>query len=264
MAQNVPQLPPPDTEDPTASAPSEPPAAPAVIRSEPEVVEEPPPPEYVYIPAPPEAHVHAPKYSLWVGGRLSAQAYGYGFFRNYDGYTETTGNFIKNGIGTELNVGARLGKRYIPYLAYDRYWSLGTGRRFQGTDAGAYSQYFGIGFRYLFGDPDFIAGFTDLSVGRRSVHVSSNGQSYSMSTLEYFRLGLGAEIRLSSKFTFSPQLTLSSGVMNDTSGAVAYAPSQQTERERGPSFQDGRTIENQASYVLVGIGVGAHFDLFGK
>lgn len=195
---------------------------------------------------------------------MSFSTFGNSFFRNENGQSEVSGNFIRPGMATELNVGVRLEKRYIPYVLYDRYWSFGGGRRFEGQGGSAYGQFFGLGFRYLFGNPDFIAGFTDLSFGRRSVHVSSAGQSFSMSTFEFFRLGLGAEIRLHSKLTLSPQATLSSGVMNGTSGSVTYAPARQTDGLSQPRYRDGASIEDSTSYLVFGLGVGGHVDLFGK
>jgi len=221
-------------------------------------------PEYDYLPAPSKPPTHAPRFALWTGVRIGFQTFGNSFFRNEAGESEVTGNYIKPGLGTQLDVGVRLEKRYIPYVMYDRYWSFGSGRRFSGQDASAYAQFFGIGFRYLFGNPDFIAGFTDLSFGQRSVHVSAGGQSYSMRTFEYFRLALGAEVRLHTKLTISPQASLSSGVMNDTSGNVTYSPERRGDGALGPRYQDGKSIDEATSYIVFGLGVGAHFDLFGK
>ncbi len=221
-----------------------------------------PPPEYRYVPAP--IPVHAPRFALWAGALVSFSTFGNSFFRNENGQSEVSGNFIKPGIGTELDIGVRLEKRYIPYLMYERHWSLGGGRRFAGADSSSHGEFYGFGFRYLFGNPDFIAGFTDLSFGRRIVSVSSGGESYSMSTFEFLRLGLGAEIRLTSKLTVSPQVTLSSGVMQGTSGTVTYSAARQGDGLSQPRYQNGQSIEDTTSYMVFGLGVGAHFDLFGK
>jgi hypothetical protein len=221
-----------------------------------------PPPEYRYVPPP--IPVHAPRFSLWAGGLLSFETFGNSFFRNERGVSETTGNFIKPGLGTQIDIGARLEKRYIPYLTYERLWSFGDGRRFAGADSNSYAQFYGFGFRYLFGNPDFLAGFTDLSFGRRIVSVSSGGKEYSMSTFEFLRLGLGAEIRFTSKFSISPQVTLSSGVMQGTSGTVTYSASRQGDGITQPRYKNGESIEDSTSYIVLGLGVGAHVDLFGK
>ena len=221
-------------------------------------------PEYPYVPRPPPVPVHAPRFALWTGVRLSVATFGNSFFRNENGQSEVSGNFIKPGLATEVDIGVRLEKRYIPYVTYDRHWSFGGGRRFEGADSSAYAQFFGFGFRYVFGNPDFVAGFTDLSFGRRSVHVSSAGQSYSMSTFEFFRLGLGAEIRLHSRFSFSPQVNISSGVMQGTSGTVTYSAQRQADGLVMPRYREGASIEDSTSYLVFGLGVGAHFDLFGR
>ena len=218
-----------------------------------------PPLEYRYRPAP--KPVHAPRFALWTGVRLTFQTFGNGFFRNELGRSETTGGYLNPGIGTELNVGARLEKRYIPYLLFDRMWAFGTGRRFDGGSA--YAQLLGFGFRYVFGNPDFFAGFVDLSFGLRDVAVSAHGQSYSMRSFEFLRMSAGAEIRLHSRFVLSPMITLSSGVMNDTTGTIAYAPGQR-DGLTAPRYRDGEPIEESASYLVFAIGTGAHFDLFGK
>lgn len=244
--------PPPAAPLPAAPPTYEPAPAPAPL----------PPPEYHYVP--PKVPVHAPRFALWAGAHLSFQTFGNSFFRNENGQSEVTGNFIKPGLGTQVDVGVRLEKRYIPYVLYERYWSFGDGRRFQGADANSYGQFYGFGFRYLFGNPDFVAGFTDLSFGRRIVSVSSAGGSYSMSTFEFLRLGLGAEIRLSTRFTLSPQITLSSGVMHGTSGSVGYSAARQGDGLLQPRYVNGASIEDTTSYIVFGLGVGAHFDLFGK
>lgn len=253
---------------PVAPAPSTEPSAPVVHYDTAPTYAPPPPPvpetplPYHYTPAP--TPKHAPRFALWTGLRLSFATFGNSFFRNENGQSEVSGNFIKPGMGTELNLGVRLEKRYIPYLVYERYWSFGAGRRFEGQGGSGYGQFYGFGFRYVFGNPDFIAGFTDLSFGMRSVHVSSLEQSFSMSTFEFFRLGLGAEIRLHQKLTISPQATLSSGVMRSTSGSVTYSPARQTDGISQPRFRDGQSIEDSTSYLVFGLGLGGHVDLFGK
>lgn len=249
-------------ETPLVSEPP-PPAAPLPAAAPPTYEPAPlPPPEYRYVSPP--VPVHAPRFALWAGAHVSFQTFGNSFFRNENGQSEVTGNFIKPGLGTEVDLGVRLEKRYIPYVMYERYWSFGDGRRFQGIDSTSYGQFYGFGFRYLFGNPDFVAGFTDLSFGRRVVGVTAGNDSYSMSTFEFLRLGLGAEIRLTSKLTLSPQITLSSGVMQGTSGRVTYAASRQGDGLVQPRYAGGATIEDTTSYIVFGLGVGAHFDLFGK
>lgn len=222
-----------------------------------------PPPPYAFVPAeepPPET----PKYALWTGARLGLLAFGSDFYENENQHPEVTGNFIRNGLGVEVDVGARLARRYIPYVGVE----LGlhkAGHRFEGTNASAYSTFFGIGFRSIWVDlePDTAGLLTDLSFGIRTVGVTNGGESYKMTALELFRLGIGAEIRLSRVFTISPMLTLSGGAMNHTSGSISYAPGQ-LDGLSHPTYQNGAAIDQQRGYLVVNLGCGAHFDLFGK
>jgi hypothetical protein len=82
--------------------------------------------------------------------------------------------------------------------------------------------------------------------------------------LELFRVGVGADVRLSNQFTLSPLLTLSGGSLNSTSGYVAYAPNQGDRVTGTPPFSGGIPGNYQATYYAVVIGCAAHFDLFGR
>ena len=180
--------------------------------------------QYGYVPPPPPPpqllpnYTHAPRYSLWLGGRLGVLAYGGTL---YD--TETTGNFVGNGAALEVDVGARIERRYIPYLALE----LGlvpAGHRFEGTGATAGTSFFGVGVRLLAGDVDNVSFASELSFGFRKLQVSrgDTGETWSASGFEFLRIGLGADIRLSTRFTLSPMLTVSGGTLTDTSGSIGY------------------------------------------
>jgi hypothetical protein len=212
--------------------------------------------------------VHAPRFSLWVGGRAGLLAYSGGLYINNQntGGIETIGNFVKPGLGVELDVGARLAKRYIPYLGLE--WGLvGPGHRFDGstTTTTAHTSFLGFGFRYLAGDVDTIAFASDLSFGVRTFSVTSGGSTWSVSGLEIFRLGLGAEVRVNNRFAVSPMVTLSGGTMTDTSGNVSFAP-HQGDGQTGPPFTGNGNIPGwaQTTYYAVFIGCGGHVDFFGQ
>ncbi len=228
----------------------------------------PPPPPRVDYTEPPEP-THAPKFSLWAGGRLGFLGFGGNFYTNSAGpggsgaTGETTGNFVKNGLSTGLDVGARLGKRYVPYL-FIEHGFMGQGHRFEGSDATSSTDLLGVGFRYTAGDVDSAGFLTDISIGMRSVTVKGGTETYKMQSLEFFRLGLGAEIRISTLFVISPMATISSGTMNDTSGSATYSAAGSGDGEQHPTYQNGKQIDNQRAYVIVGIHCGAHFDIFGK
>jgi len=259
-AAPLPQLPPssePADPPPTVSpAPSSAPLPPLRMRGEPG--------EYEYVERP--APVHAPKYSLWTGARIGAIGFLNSFYVNEVGAQETTGGFVKPGVSGQLDLGARLAYRYIPYAFFERS-ILGAGRHFENTSTSAWSNYFGIGFRYLLGDPHTVAFASDLSVGYREVSVSNSTGTYTMSTIEYFKLGLGADIRLSNMITLSPMATISTGVMTDASGSILYSDSPVVGQNiplTHPTYQNGTSINNQTGYLVLGVGVAAHFDLFGS
>lgn len=210
------------------------------------------------------APLGAPNYALWLGGRLGVLGFGNAFFENDLRRPETTGNYLKSGPSLQLDIGARLSKRYVPYVGLE-VAALPVGRRFDGTDAHARSTFLGVGLRLIAGDVDTAGFVADLSFGIRTVTLTRGDDSYSMRALEIFRLGLGAEIRVAPRFTLSPMFQLSGGQMVGTDGRITYAAGQ-GDGLAGPSFQGGTDIEpgRQMTYLVVGIGCGAHFDLFGR
>jgi hypothetical protein len=219
----------------------------------------PPPVEYVE----PEPPTHAPKFSLWVGPRLSYMGFGFSFFENGAGEPETTGNFLGNGLAPQIDLGARISYRYVPYLFYEHGF-MGQGHRFEGSNAKSSTDFYGIGFRYVSGDVDSVAFLTDISIGKRVIRVSDGGDTYTMSGLEIFKLGLGAEIRLATLFTIEPLLSISGGSLTDTEGNVKYSPEGSKDGRTGPDFHDGQVIKRNTTYVVLSLGVGVHFDIFGK
>jgi hypothetical protein len=277
----LPPLPPPSSEPgaaPPSAAPAPPGAAPPSAAPAPPVAgesssapaaasAEPP----LVIGAAPEAApeiaiedpTHAPKFSLWVGGSLGAIGYGGYFYDNEQTKKESTGNFIGNGLAVEVDVGARLGKRYVPYV-FVEHGFMGSGHRFTNSATTSSNDMYGLGFRYTAGDVDSAGFLTELSVGIRTVTVSGGGQTYKMSAFEYFRLGLGAEIRISTLFVISPMAHLSGGAMDSTSGTIAYSADGSKDGLKEPTYRNGDSIITQRGYLIVGIGCGAHFDVFGK
>lgn len=191
--------------------------------------------------------------------------FGFSFYDNERGQPETTGNFLGNGIAPQVDVGARVAYRYIPYL----YWEhgfMGQGHRFAGTEAKSTTDFYGIGFRYLSGDVDAVAFLTDLSIGKRVVTVSNGAQTYSMSGLEFFRLGLGAEIRVATLLALTPLFSISSGALNDSEGDISFACAATScaDGVSKPTYTNGRVMNTSRAYVVLSLGVGVHFDVFGK
>jgi hypothetical protein len=268
----LPALPPPAAEPPAPPPPPPPSAATPPSDFDASLPPGPPPPPPPYSPPPPGLIVEnygtrrAPSNALWVGGRLGVLAYGGGLYINDQntGAEETTGDFIRPGAAFELDAGARIARHYVPYVGLE----LGLappGRRFDGTDTSTGTTFAGIGFRYLAGDIDSVAFLSDLSFGFRWFHASNGSGSWSAMGLELFRLGLGAEIRVTSEFTLSPLVTISGGMLTDTSGNISFAPNQ-PDGQTGPAFTGSASIPSfaQSNYYAFVLGCGAHFDLFGK
>jgi hypothetical protein len=273
LAQLPPPLPPPPAPSP-GDQPEQPPQPqqpqprpmppPQPYQPPPPVMYAPPPPPVLY--QEPERTAHAPKFSLWTGARLGLIGYGGNFYDNNappNGHPETTGNFVGNGLALEIDVGVRLGKRYIPFLALELA-GMPAGHRFEGSDAKASTSFLGIGFRYLGGDVDSVAFASELSFGVRTVQVTNGGDTYQMKSIEILRLGLGAEFRISTLFTLSPMFTLSGGTMTDTSGSVKYSAAGSGDGLGSPTYVNGAPIASQRGYTVVSLGCGAHFDFFGK
>jgi hypothetical protein len=211
-----------------------------------------------------ESNRAAPEYSLWLGGRLGLLTYGGGFYRDPPNHAiETTGNFVRPGVGLEVDIGARLASRYIPYLALE-FGLMGPGHRFDQTTAQATTYFYGAGLRYVAGDVNRIGFAGDLSVGYRRVQITNGPSTWAAGGVEIFRLGLGVDLRVQRRITISPVATLSGGTLTDTRGDVAFGPNQGDGRT-GPPFTGGASIpsNSQAGYYTVSFGCGIHADLLG-
>src|SRR5208283_4989765 len=199
----VEQAPPPLPPPPPDSQPPPPPPPP------PDATFAPPPGADPYGPPPqgpyPRKHKHAPADALWLGGSAGVIAYSGALY--LDPYSssgaETTGNFVRSGAALQADVGARLARRYIPYVTLEL-GLAGAGRRFEGTATSASTSFVGVGFRYLAGDVDSVSFASDISFGWRKFQVSNPSGTWSASGLELFRLGFGADIRLTTRATVSP------------------------------------------------------------
>lgn len=198
---------------------------------------------------------HAPEWALWTGARVGAIGFGNAFYGGPR--ADTTGNWVQTGLSIEADVGARLGARHVPYVFYEQSFYI-PGRRLDGTGAVIMSRFFGLGFRYTAFDPDTIGFVADVSIGLRTISAYQNGHTFEMSGFETFRLGLGLEIRLSTLLVISPLAYVSGGVLTETNGTVTFKDGTM------PPFQNGQGITDQRGYLVFGLGVGAHFDLFGK
>jgi hypothetical protein len=186
-----------------------------------------------------------------------------GLYLNDTNAVETVGNYVRPGAALELDAGARLARRYIPYLAVEL-GLVGAGHRFDQTSTKANTSFVGIGLRVLSGDVDSVAFASEISFGFRKFEVSNDSGTWSASGFEFLRVGLGAEIRLSTLFTLTPMIMLSGGSVSDTSGNIAFAPNQ-GDGLTGPRYHDGASIGGaQTGYYSFVVGCGAAFDVLGK
>lgn len=213
-----------------------------------------------------EAPVHAPKFSLWVGPRIGFIGFGGSFFeseprRNQPGSSESTGNFVGSGMATEIDLGVRLAQRWVPYVFYEHGF-MGQGHRFAGSNARASTDSYGLGLRY--GGADRLGFISDLSIGQRIVRVSNGSETFTMTALEVFKLALGAELRGRSAYTIEATVSASGGSMSGSSGDVTYASAGSADGRTHPVFKNGSLNRNSETYVVLGVGLGIHFDVFGK
>lgn len=212
----------------------------------------------------PEREAHAPELSLWTGARLSYVGFGFSFYENEVGEPETTGNYLGDGVAPQLDLGARIAYRYIPYVFWEHGF-MGQGHRFDGSPARSSTDVFGIGLRYVSGDVDSVGFLADLSIGKRAVTVSGGSQSYSMSGLELVRLGLGVEIRVATLFALTPLFSIASGALNDSEGDLPFACAPScVDGAQGPTYTNGQAIRTSRAYVVLSLGLGVHFDVFGE
>ena len=238
------------------------PAAPQYQPTTPGPIPREAPARYRYTPpGEPFVPVRAPKFALWTGARVSFIGFGFDFYRNANSENETTGNLVGNGVAPEFDVGVRIAHRFIPYVFFEHGF-LAAGHRFDGDDAASAStDTYGVGLRFLSGNVDHVSFCTDISVGRRVVSVRNGSGTYSISGIEILRLGLGAEMRLSSNVTLSPMLGVAAGTLNDSSGSISWA--NRGDGITAPPYENGARVDSSRPYVILTAGLGAHFDLGG-
>jgi hypothetical protein len=286
LAQGAPEDPAPEaapppaaTAPPSADPPGQPPpqyyvepAGPAPRGAQPGAqagpapgaVYEPPPPGYyapVYEPPPPPQPRHiAPKYSLWLGARV-------GWFLPFgDLWAENTGpntyepvswsSYASSGPMFELDIGARLGRHYNLFFAWERAM-LGTGSEapdaYGGQKTGE-TDYYAIGLR-VSSDADKVGFLTEINLGYRRFRARWNDGTelhLTEAPLE-FRLGLGADIRLGPLFSLSPLVTLGVGSF----GAAEW------QLPNGDKMDATKPADEGAGHGWVTLQMGGHFDIAG-
>lgn len=231
---------------------------------------EPPPPGYyagppIYEPPPPPKPRHvAPKYSLWLGARVgwfipfgslwTEAIQGTGGLEGYEdvGWSE----YASSGPMFELDVGARLGRHYNLFFAWERA-ALGTGSAAPDANGGqttGETDFYAVGLR-ISSDADKVGFLTEINLGYRRFRARwEDGTELQMTEAPLeFRLGLGADIRFGPLFSLSPMATLGVGSFGS---AEWKAPNGDTTDATKPG-------DRAAGHGWVTLQLGGHFDIAG-
>jgi hypothetical protein len=230
--------------------------------AEPPLPAEPPPP-LIWEPPPPPVPRHvAPRTSLWAGARL-------GWFVPFGGvfaqgvasgtYLERQSvpwrDFVASGPLLELHLGARIARSYNVFLLWERA-QPGQGKRsVYGDPDSSETDFWGLGLRAS-SDANKVGFLTEVALGYRRARTEfSDGSALELTdgVLEA-RIGLGADIRLSPLFTLSPTATLGVGSFGD----VEWVSSDGVATDLIGPFDD------HDAHGWFTLGLGAHFDLFGR
>lgn len=256
--------------DPTAAPPAAPPPAGPPPGYYPGYAYDPPPPGGVYGPAPqmiyeppppPKPRHLAPKTALWLGARI-------GWFIPF-GSTWAEGTpdgvvidevkwsrYASSGPMFELDAGLRLGRHYNVFVLWERA-SLGAGSEdipALGKQTGGDTDFYAIGVR-ISSDPNKVGFLTEIDLGyrrARSQWDSGAELQLTQAPLE-FRLGLGADIRLSKAFSLSPLVTLGVGSFGDAEWV----------NPDGSRVDATTPGDRAAGHGWITLSLGGHVDLFG-
>lgn len=171
-------------------------------------------------------------------------------------------DFATSGPLLELDLGARLGRHYNVFGLWEFGWLRDgdeLGDAFGGQRS-AHSHFFGLGLRFS-SDPNGTGILVEIAIGHRRFEATwANGTEF-LATDRFFntRIGIGADLRLSEKFSLSPLLTIGGGIFEhaqwtfaDGSTAGAFS-----------SFL-GTPVDEPAQHVPVTLQVGIHHDAFGS
>lgn len=269
------QEPPPAPAGPPPGGPppqyyTEPAGPPGQGAPPPGAYEPPPPGGYYYGPAPvweppppPKPRHRAPKTAFWLGGRV-------GYFVPFlnllarrvsaQSYDEVKwSEYASSGPLFELDIGARFSRHYNVFFTWE-HASLGTGDADAASNAWAISSeqtsastdYYAIGLRFS-SNADKVGFLTEINLGWRRFNAEwDDGTQLRMyeAPLE-FRIGLGADIRVTTFFSLSPMVTL---------GAGAFGGGE-LERQNGQKSDPFLPGDEAAGHGWATFHLGGHFDI---
>jgi hypothetical protein len=170
----------------------------------------------------------APYNSLFLGVRLGAlfpfgNAYATGRDYYYE-YGEKWEGLATGGPLVEADVGVRFARQFILYGFWEHAWmgkgsdsswrTPAPGSNF-GDQTSATTDYPGLGFRWS-SRPSSVGVLIDLGLGYRWFRERwSSGAKMDLEGFGEFRLGLGADVRMSRLFSLTPLLQISTGSFGD-------------------------------------------------
>jgi len=204
----------------------------------------------------------APKTAFWAGLRL-AYFVPFGtlwFDGNYDGLgglayrRRMFSAYASPGPAAEVDVGARLGRRYNIFAMWERA-SLGAGNldpdSFGGQQRGN-TNFYGVGFRFST-HPDSVGMLIEVGFGYRTLKTYwANGNELSLDgTFFEGRIGLGVDLRISKWLSLSPMVVFSQGSFT----SVQFS---------GPTVRYGgfTPYDQEGQYNTFSLQLGAHADVF--
>jgi hypothetical protein len=225
--------------------------------------EPPPPPLAYYEPPPPPPRrlprKAPPRTAFWIGARaawfipfgsvwLDGADYGGGLFFRRRSFAD----YASPGPSGELDVGARLGRRYNLFGLWE-HATLGTGslddKAFGGQARGSTNLY-GVGLRFST-DPADVGFLMEIALGVRDFHAHwDDGTTLALTDAFDARVGIGADVRINRCFALSPMLVLGGGSFNRGHWS-------------GPAGSQGAfdTLDQPGQYGTLKLEVGAHFDV---
>ena len=169
----------------------------------------------------------APWASLFVGARagvLFPFGYAYATGRDYYyEYGEEWAGLATGGPLVEGDLGVRFARAFVLYGFWehawmgkgsDPSWRAPSGSNF-GDQTSATTDYTGLGFRWS-SRPNNVGFLVDVGLGYRWFRERwASGAKFDLSGFGEFRVGLGADIRITRLFSLTPLVTLSGGSFSD-------------------------------------------------
>ncbi len=219
---------------------------------------------------PPPPPPTSPRTAFWLGARVGYEAPIATAFTSGTGEAYSERSLIGPGPTLEVDVGGRFGRRFLPYLyASTLLGSTGSASvvppalSISGNPvdphaapvnarvSSASTTVLGVGLRHSFSSGDL--GFAvELVYGYRITRVTfADGSKLRADAAGEFKLGLGADIRLSPSFSLSPMVHFAIGSYSDVTIEGATIPEKNAQL-------------GSETHGYLGFDLGGHFDLFGR